>query len=231
MEVHIMPIGMRIEHVYSAIQHFKIQKLYLIIGKLPKGEKETKFIANYHKAKANTQEINDYMAKMNTTVIVKEVSAFEENSLQLFLEEVKNIVDQEKGNLIRINITGGTNLMGAAALTASYFYKTEAYYVLDTSKGGSENIENIVFLPVPRIDYTDALPAAKKKVLLMLSEKGGKVEKKTDLVDKVTFKTIQAINPHIVALAKMNLVKIQQDGKTQSVELTEAGRLVLTSLK
>jgi len=229
MKVHIMSIGTQIVHAYTALRYYNYDKVYLIVGQNQKEEKREQFIKNYEISKKNAEELRKFIQQSQAQAEIIQVRAFEKDSLQLLLDVYRDIKNKEKNNEIYINITGGTNLMGSAALIAAYFYHANAYYVLNPkfTKG-----DLVVELPVPKITYADALPRAKKTVLKMLyTRKDHKVDKKTALVDNKNFKSIQAVNPHLEALADMNLVRITKKGKMQVVELTPAGEIIAKELQ
>jgi hypothetical protein len=97
-------------------------------------------------------------------------------SVNVTVDAIYEIILKEEENdpsLIRqdfvINITGGTNAMGAGALLCATIYGTKAHYVREPQKGDSKNKKYVDDLPVFPIARAK-LNANQLKVLKIISE-------------------------------------------------------------
>ena len=148
--IHIMPIGVVIEHVLTAINEPKfkpIKKIYLLHSpndpkwkpkkcekcgvKLFKDEKPLKDTAEDLKKRLVAGDaLPDY-----AEVILREIDAFKMSSI---LNEISKIVREEHSddpnplNDIVVNVTGGTNMMAVASMWAAGANKISAYYILNS---------------------------------------------------------------------------------------------------
>jgi hypothetical protein len=228
MEIHIMSIGTNIGHAQTALRKFNYDKVYFIVGKPVKNEKRNEFLKKYRTSNDNAAGLKKHVEDGGGEAEIVKVPVFNKDSLNLLLEEYKKIIEDEVGNNIHINITGGTNLMGAAALSAAYFNSVSAYYVLDPNFSDSK--ETILNLPIPKIVYTNALTTKQKFVLKKIGEKKH-LSRMGELVDKKEIKSIQALKPHIDALDKMGLIKINKESKRYEIEPSESGKIIIGMLK
>ena len=131
---------------------------------------------------------------------IKLINPFTSNSYSLIIEEIIKFVKKEKTDSeIFINITGGTNLMSSAALTAAQLLGVNAYYVLKSNN----NKGSIINVPILKITLKDALTAKQRHVFktiqreikkkgLIKKEKNGK--KKSQVSISITEKGINVLN-------------------------------------
>lgn len=165
MVVHIAAIGTETAHVHAFIRETQpCTKLYLIHSKknakidFPKKARdlEKKINAVNSDVKIIKRSIENAFNLHDTydaiTVIIGE-------------ERVKNHVANDD---IKINVTGGTNAMAAAAMLAATIRGTKAYYVLDTRKK-ELGPKYVVKLPVPAIGIAK-LNSTQQEVLRLVSE-------------------------------------------------------------
>ena len=130
MVVHIAPIGEHTEHVIEWIREVTpVTKLYLIHSKK---KPETNFAKKARDLEKKIKE--DYPGVEIIKVVI-------ENPLNLddTMDAITKIVHDERENgvenhEIAINVTGGTNVMAAAAILAATMRGTRAYYVLNRRK-------------------------------------------------------------------------------------------------
>ena len=168
--IHIMPIGIDISHVITAVRELKfrpIKKIYLLHSpnkpnwkpkkcekcgvKLFKDEKPLKDTAEDLK-KRLVPGLPDY-----AEVILREIDAFKMGSI---LNEISKIVREEHGddptplNDIVVNVTGGTNMMAVASMWAAGANKISAYYILN-NKLNPDLSTYLIEIETPR--YKDML--------------------------------------------------------------------------
>ncbi|MCB9361881.1 DUF1887 family protein [Candidatus Woesearchaeota archaeon] len=218
MNIHIAPVGQEIGHVRVALNELRgIDKLYLFTG---------------DKFKQNADDLKKSLADFGVDVVVQVIDPFSQDSIQNILDYIIDIVKKHAADEVYINITGGTNLMGAAALSAAYFVGAKAYYVLDSRKiDKSKN--KVVMLPIPKISFFDALTETQKKVLLDIA---------THIAKKGPIQNIQAyaksigwshprIKPHLDALEQMQLIEVDRTARECTIKLTKSAETILNFIK
>ena len=114
---------------------------------------------------------------------------------------------------IMINITEGTNVMAAGALTASYYTGIKTVYV---SK------EDIVTLPVPSSGYDGYLTKKTKILLKKINELAGTSEV---IQSNLTTGNAQTLTFPLRKLEKAKLVERREDKGKKYVKLSTAGKL------
>tara|TARA_Y100000310_G_scaffold268793_1_gene281576 strand:- start:6014 stop:6673 length:660 start_codon:yes stop_codon:yes gene_type:complete len=219
MKIHIATVGITKEPITIGLRHFAridVDKVYFITSK--------NCLDN---AKQIKEELKGYDIE-----ILELINPFEKDSLQQIIDLIVNLVNKNKDSDFYINITGGTNLMGAAALAAAYFVKANAYYILDTRKGVDER-ESKVDLPIPKINYLDALSPTKKELLKKIYEQTKSASIIINLkkfADSISISK-QALNNHIHELEKMRLIGIDRGKKEHKIILRDEGRIIIEFLK
>ena len=165
MVVHIAPIGESTGHVLEWIREVTpVTKIYLIHSKK---SKETNF-----PKKARELEKDIHKIRPSAEVIMKVIgNSFNIDDTYDAINEIIN-EEREENNIenyeIAINVSGGTNVMAAAAILAATMKCTKAYYVLDERKNpGQDNY--VVELPIPLIN-TGRMNETQQKVLRLIAE-------------------------------------------------------------
>ena len=165
MVVHIAPIGESTGHVLEWIREVTpVTKIYLIHSKK---SKETNF-----PKKARELEKDIHKIRPSAEVIMKVIeNSFNIDDTYDAINEIINVerVENKIENYeIAINVSGGTNVMAAAAILAATMKCTKAYYVLDERKNpGQDNY--VVELPIPLIN-TGRMNETQQKVLRLIAE-------------------------------------------------------------
>ena len=165
MIVHIAPIGESTGHVLEWIREVTpVTKIYLIHSKK---SKETNF-----PKKAKELEKDIHKIRPSAEVIMKVIgNSFNIDDTYDAINEIINVerVENKIENYeIAINVSGGTNVMAAAAILAATMKCTKAYYVLDERKNpGQDNY--VVELPIPLIN-TGKMNKTQQEVLRLISE-------------------------------------------------------------
>ena len=224
MSTHIALIGRTENPVLSGYQHYGgIKKLYLLHSP---DDREFKFrgLALEVKKKLEGAGFDG--------VELRQIDAFDMNNI---ISTMIAIVDQEKPPYF-VNITGGTNLMAGAACAAAFFIGAKAYYVLGR-RGGKMAEPEVIELPVPNIPYYRTIDKCQLEVLEWLNRLGG-VAPNSRLLDSLGVSP-QVMSYRIKELARKGLVnvlrgqvptlgeKMKADRRANTIELTNAGRLVL----
>ena len=163
MVVHIAVIGTETAHVIEWLRSGSIEKIYLLHSK------KTAEIDFPKKAR----ELDKQIKKLYPGVeIIKTVieNAFNLDDTQDAISEIiynerdNGVLNQE----IAINVTGGTNVQGAAAVLSAFKHGTKADYILD--RRINKNLARyIVPLPIPSIGIVN-MNKTQQKVLQLISE-------------------------------------------------------------
>ena len=145
MVVHIAPIGTETAHVIEWLRSGPVEKIYLLHSK------KTAEVNFPKKARDLEKQIKKLYPGVE---IIKRVieNAFNLDDTQdaiteiVYNEQDNGVLNQE----IAINVTGGTNIQGAAAVLSAFKHGTKAYYILNRRK--NKNLNSYVEeLPIPSI--------------------------------------------------------------------------------
>jgi CRISPR locus-related DNA-binding protein len=221
--IHIALIGKTKEPVLEGFRHYgNISKLYLIHSK---NDIQFRFENLARDVKISLGKIGF------SDVILVRIDPFDMNDV---VEKILNIIKNEFETCI-INVTGGTNLMAAAASAAAFISGSEAYYVLDRNKTKLKNL--IVELPIPKIPYANTLQKTQIIILKKINEYDGHVS--NTLIRQSLNLSPQKLSYHITELEKKNLIKIKNgweyindkgkktiDKRKIVIDLTNSGKLL-----
>lgn len=216
MHIHIAMMGRVTEPVTKAFQALGYDKLYLLSG--------TKF-------QESIDKVTDSLSNFKVEVIPEYISGFD---FQEIVNTIYRIYEREngKGVTFSINITGGTNLMAAAACSCAFFIGATIYYVMDDDKPVKEQVLSI---PTPKTPNMAALKKETREILRYILKKveSGDYATTAELMEEFN-KTKQTLNHQINILREEGLVENGEikrpDGKVdrryRSIVLTQQGRLV-----
>ena len=162
MVVHIAVIGTETAHVIEWLRNGSVEKIYLLHSR------KTAKVDFPKKAR----DLEKQIKKMYPGVeIIKRVI---ENAFNLddTLDAITDIIYNERDNgvlnqEIAINVTGGTNVQGAAAVLSAFKHGTKADYIRNRKK---EKLKNYIEkLPIPSIGIVN-MNKTQQKVLQLISE-------------------------------------------------------------
>ncbi len=174
MAIFIAPIGIHTEHIKGWLKEESrdVDILWIIHSK-----KTPKWDFPKIAKKLETELEKAYPQITIKKKIIE--SAFSEDPtidaiLQIILEE-----EDEDTSLIRkefvVNITGGTNIVAAAAILAATFYGTRAHYVKEPQKGDPRGTKYVYELPIQPIGIAK-LNENQLMVLKVISESTYEIE-------------------------------------------------------
>ena len=173
MVILIAPIGEKTNHVKTLLKEENrgIYRLWLIHSK--RGKKDFPGIAR----KLEKDLLHSY-----DRLDIRKKIIDDPLSVNPTIDAIHNIILDEEENdpsLIRhdfaINITGGTNAMGAAALLSATLYGTKAYYVREAQKGDYPDQKYVDELPVLSIGRAK-FNKNQLEVLKIISESNYQIE-------------------------------------------------------
>jgi hypothetical protein len=209
MNIHIMPVGKTIGHVLTAFKEFKIDKLILISS---------------HDCNDKVTEIKDKVGVFDVDIDIKIIDPFKQDSYAKIVDYILDCFTKNPDKTYYINITGGTNLMSSAALTAAHFIGANAYYVLKTETNG-----NIIEVPIVKISFSDALTDKQRQMLKTLHRETrdkGMIKNISDFASKYgDYK--QKVLYHLSEFEKLNLIKIDRSSREHILRFTTTGELII----
>lgn len=214
MHVHIATIGNRIEPVTKGINAISpgIDRLYLLASE---------------RFRESAERVADICRDLQITVEIRNVSGFD---FQEIVNAISSIHDENdaKGVLFSINITGGTNLMAAAACSSAFFFGATIYYVKWDPEGSmADQLEEI---PVPNVPNVSAIKGKTRDILIHIlteTEAGRKVSNSD--VSKMFDIQKQNSGYHLKVLETDGLIVRERDPADRRhnvLTLTQQGRLI-----
>lgn len=151
------------------------------------------------------------------------VDPFQEDSFVKIIGLIIEIVQtrQGEGVSISINITGGTNLMSGAAVTAAMLTGVGAYYV--NKHPEEEQYEaRVVELPLIMDSVKVLKNKNRKKIIRKLEDRRGHTNDELAAALKINKKSI---SKHLGILEGKGLVRSEKRGKWRWNRLTDEGRI------
>ncbi len=133
-----------------------------------------------------------------------------------------------------INITGGTNLMAAAACSTAFFIRAEIYYVMydrERAERGEpqEPIEKrVVSVPVPKIPNVNGLGPVTREILEYILDNDGPDLTSVEVAEAFG-KSRMALKHHTDILKKEGIITVEKwerNNRLSKISLTREGRMV-----
>ena len=234
--VQIAPVGFEIDRIVIPAKEMRADKVWLLVHDKPNEDKATSFV----------EKIQKQLKKEKIKVVIEH-----HNRLDLFeiIKSVKQIIENEKGNNVYVNLASGSKIQAIACMMASMmfnqkknvmpFYAEAKNYLGFEGKQLSSGVKNLMEVPT----YEIKIPEEKHvKALKIIQEKGGRITKKemAELADNEKLITINAekANYNQVRFAsldqniiqplkeKWNFIDIEKIGRTRWVKLNQNGENV-----
>ncbi len=212
-KVHIAMVGETVENVMAGIMLKGAKELYPIISE---NFRDSAYEALVEKLPG---------IKVHRKVRDKElvIDPFTEDSFKIMVELIIDIVQYHKDKDVEfwINITGGTNLMSAAAEAGAVLTKSKAYYVVEDRDGEGAKIIVLPWhainphnLQGPRLSILKAIETRP------LPNKG--------IVDKLDGKiSSKSMVHYLKELAAAGYILRKRQGRLMVNELTSWGKIAL----
>ena len=215
-EIHIATVGENIAHVVRGVFILEATELYLITSEIYKRGSTIDSITRVEKELEQFPiKVND---KLGTSPLL--IDPFQNDSFEKIVEIIIDIMDSRKGENadFYVNITGGTNLMTAAAAAAANLTGTIAYYVLRPTEE-KEPEKEIIKIPPHVIDSN--LHERRKRILEILFSEG-------ESNDSDIFKILRKENKELSERQiRYPLEQMEKDGY---ITRTRKGRYNINSL-
>lgn len=217
MHVHIATAGQAVEPVIKAFNAIPgIDRVYILYSKVY-GE--------------SALELESFFGKAMVPVVLRPINGFD---FQNIVDNIYAIYQAEHGKGVEfsINITGGTNLMAAAACSCAFFVGAKIYYVLrDPEKTAAEQL---VQIPTPRTLNLEKIKGKTAAILGFILEKSQRGEDvRSSDIGKAFDVDKQNSSYHLGVLEGEGLIERvtdPNDRRVKLVRLTSQGKLVASWL-
>ena len=220
MHIHIASVGGGTDNVVTGFNAISsIDRLYLIAS----GQR-----------KHSAEDLEKKMSKLGIECSVIVVSGF---NFQEIVDAIYGIYGEnaDKKNVrYTINITGGTNLMAAAACSTAFFIKAEIYYVMyDRNKAerGEEQDpieERVIRIPTPKIPNVNGLGPATREILEYVLDHDNPDLTSVEVADAFGYSR-QALKHHTDILKAEGIIEVEKwtrNNRLSKISLTQEGRMV-----
>jgi len=232
LRVHIAPVGYEIDRVVLPAKKLRADKVILLVHDNPSEDRATKF---YEKISSELEKVNI------------EVSTEYHDRLDLFqiIKTVKNLIRQESGNIVSVNLASGSKVQAIGCMMASMmfnddknvnpFYVEAKEYLGFSGKPISKGIKDIEYIPTYEIQKPEERHI---KALKIVVDNDGKISKKDMARLAVEQKlivvnaenksqaTFASLDKNIISVLEnqWGFVKVSKIGRTRWIEITEEGR-------
>ena len=232
LRVHIAPVGYEIDRVVLPAKKLRADKVILLVHDNPSEDRATKFY----------EKISSELEKANI-----EVSTEYHDRLDLFqiIKTVKNLIRQESGNIVSVNLASGSKVQAIGCMMASMmfnddknvnpFYVEAKEYLGFSGKPISKGIKDIEYIPTYEIQKPEERHIQALKIVV---DNDGKISKKDMARFAVEQKlivvnaenksqaTFASLDKNIISVLenRWGFVKVSKIGRTRWIEITEEGR-------
>ena len=231
LRVHIAPTGYEIDRIVLPAKKLRADKVILLVHDNPSQDKAVPFY----------EKISSQLKKQNIEVI-KEYH----NRTDLFqiIRTVKELIKNEEGNIISINLASGSKIQAIGCMMASMmfndnknvnpFYVEAKEYLGFSGKPISKGIEKIEQIPIyeiqkPEQRHIDALKIIKDNGGKISKKDMAKIAKEREIIvvnaENESQATFASLDQNIISpLEKQwGFVKVEKIGRTRWINITEDG--------
>jgi len=231
LRIHIAPVGYEIDRIVLPAKKLRADKVILLVHENPSEDKATKFY----------QKISTELKKLN---IETKIEYHNRTALFQIIKTVKNLIKQETGNIISVNLASGSKVQAIGCMMASMmfnddnnvnpFYVEAKEYLGFSGKAISKGIKEIGYIPTYEIQKPDDKHIRALKIVV---DSGGKISKK-DMAKKAIEQkliivnaenqsqaTFASLDKNIISTLEnqWGFVKVNKIGRTRWIEITEEG--------
>lgn len=228
LRIHIAPVGFEFKRVTEPLIRMQADKVYLI--SYEKDDKASKYFS----------QIKKELSQNYKHIQVKEVFLNIWDYLEC-VEEFREIIQAEEGNHIYINVSTGTKITAMAGMLSCELWGALPYYANVLYQSHTEQIEEIITLPVHDIKK----PKDNLMLILSMLQSHGGIMRKSKMISeleemKLIRKTDEdgkelhgpAKHSQLRALLdplerEWNFIKVEASGRRSEVSITEQGETAL----
>ena len=234
LRIHIAPVGFEFRRVTEPLIRMQADKVYLITYE--EADAATKFFS----------QIKKELSQNYKHILVKEVFL---NIWNLYecIEKFREIILNERGNHVYINVSTGTKITAMAGMLSCMLWSAYPYYapvsypIKQTKALPTEHVQDSDILPV----YDIKKPKPEFMLILSLLQFRGGVMRKSEIIEKLeemkilrktdeTGRELKGPAKHSQLRALLdpmelewNYVKVKASGRRSEVSITEQGETAL----
>ncbi len=232
LRVHIAPVGYEIDRIVLPAKKLRADKVILLVHDNPSEDKATKFY----------QMISEQLDILNIEVVME---YHDRTALFQIIKTVKNLISQESGNIISVNLASGSKVQAIGCMMASMmfnedsnvnpFYVEAEEYLGFSGEAMSKGIKEIKYIPTYEIQKPQERHIRALKIIV---DNDGKISKKEMAKKAVEQKliivnaenqsqaTFASLDKNIISVLEnqWRFVKVSKIGRTRWIEITEEGR-------
>lgn len=217
MHIHIATAGQAVEPVIKAFNAIPgIDRIYILYSR---------------SFTESAEHLEQFFSNAMVDTRLRSVDGFD---FQGIVDTIYSIYEEEHDKEVdfSINITGGTNLMAAAACSCAFFVGARICYVLrDPERSAAEQL---VWIPTPRTPNLGRIKGKTKDILAYILEmtQEGRGITTADINSRFNVDK-QNSSYHLRILESEGLIERRQDGedkRIKGISMTSQGRLVASWL-
>lgn len=217
MHIHLAMLGEKLEPVINGVRGIPdIDRICVIYSK------------KYNKQADSVQET---FTAMGYTCSIYPISGFD---FQEIVDRIYQIYGdyQSKDTEFSMNITGGTNLMAAAACSTAFFTGASIYYVMFDKANPDQPIkERLILVPTPKIPDISQLSDRSKGILKFINSAPSGEVTNTDIANEFGIHKVVA-GREVKRLEEDGLIEVtksfekngQLDRRYNMIHLTRDGK-------
>ena len=232
LRIHIAPVGYEIDRIVMPAKKLRADKVILLVHDKPNEDKATKFY----------QKISEQLGKLNIESVIE---YHNRTALFAIIKTVKELILQEKGNIISVNLASGSKVQAIGCMMASMmfndddnvnpFYVEAKEYLGFSGKPMSKGIKEIEHIPTYEIQKPEDKHIQALKIVV---DNNGRISKKDMAKIAVAQKliiinaenesqaTFASLDKNIISVLenRWGFVKVNKIGRTRWIEITEEGK-------
>ena len=233
--VHIAPLGFEIDRIMVPVKETKSDKLWLLIHEKTAEDKSGPYL---EKIKKECKKIN----------VELQIAYADRLSLFKAIKTIKDIIEEEKGNYIYVNVASGSKIQAIACMMACMilkgcdnlqpFYAEPESYAAFEGKQQSFGVKDTI--PLPTYEIQTPKPKLLEALKIIAEQKNGKITKKemAQIADEKEIITVKAeesnysqarfasLDKNIISPLEneWKFIEIEKIGRNRWIKITEEGR-------
>ena len=233
--VHIAPLGFEIDRIMVPVKETKSDKLWLLIHEKTAEDKSGPYL---EKIKKECKKIN----------VELKIAYADRLSLFKAIKTIKDIIEEEKGNYIYVNVASGSKIQAIACMMACMilkgcdnlqpFYAEPESYAAFEGKQQSFGVKDTI--PLPTYEIQTPKPKLLAALKIISEQKNGKITKKemAQIADEQEIITVKAeesnysqarfasLDKNIISPLEneWKFIEIEKIGRNRWIKITEEGK-------
>ena len=233
--VHIAPLGFEIDRIMVPVKETKSDKLWLLIHEKTAEDKSGPYL---EKIKKECKKIN----------VELQITYADRLSLFKAIKTIKDIIEEEKGNYIYVNVASGSKIQAIACMMACMilkdcdnlqpFYAEPESYAAFEGKQQSFGVKDTI--PLPTYEIQTPKPKLLAALKIISEQKNGKITKKemAQIADEQEIITVKAeesnysqarfasLDKNIISPLEneWKFIEIEKIGRNRWIKITEEGK-------